>query len=63
MRFSPTCAERATMGVLLLLASAVPRRRLIAPGPRVEEHTPARPVSRPWISAMNDAACSWRTRT
>ena len=35
----------------------------MAPGPRVAEHTPARPVSRPKISAMNDAACSWRTRT
>ena len=35
----------------------------MAPGPRVAEQTPALPVSRPWISAMNDAACSWRTKT
>ena len=34
----------------------------MAPGPRVAEHTPARPVRRPKISAMNDAACSWRTK-
>ena len=45
-------------GVLLVLASATPRRRLMAPGPSVAEHTPARPVRRPKISAMNDAACS-----
>ena len=63
MRLSPTCAENATTGVLLVVASAVPSRRLIAPGPRVAEHTPACPVRRPKISAMNDAACSWRTRT
>jgi len=35
----------------------------MAPGPSVDEQTPARPVRRPWISAMNDAACSWRTNT
>ena len=35
----------------------------MAPGPKVAEQTPARPVSLPWISAMKDAACSWRTRT
>jgi hypothetical protein len=63
MRFSPTWAEKATTGVLLVVASAVPRRRLMAPGPRVAEHTPACPVMRPKISAMNDAACSWRTNT
>ena len=47
MRFSPTWAENATTGVLLVLASAVPRRRLMAPGPSVAEQTPARPVRRP----------------
>ncbi len=47
MRFSPTWAEKATTGVLLVVASAVPRSRLMAPGPRVAEHTPARPVIRP----------------
>ncbi|MBP2055727.1 hypothetical protein J2Z21_008743 [Streptomyces griseochromogenes] len=41
------CAARATMGALLVMASAVPGSRLIAPGPSVAEHTPARPVSRP----------------
>ena len=35
----------------------------MAPGPRVAEQTPAWPVSLPCISAMNDAACSWRTST
>ena len=40
MRLSPTWAEMATTGVLLVVASAVPRRRLMAPGPRVAEHTP-----------------------
>src|ERR1039458_1900305 len=63
IRLSPTCAEIATTGVLLVVASAVPSSRLMAPGPRVAEHTPARPVTRPKISAMNDAACSCRTST
>src|SRR5260370_27034756 len=40
-RFMPTCADTATRGVELVVASATPRSRLIAPGPRVAEHTPA----------------------
>ena len=26
-------------------------------------HTPGRPVSRPWVAAMNAAGCSWRVST
>ena len=59
----PTWAEMATRGVELVVASATPSSRLIAPGPSVAEQTPARPVSRPYVSAMNDAACSCRTST
>src|ERR1700733_2805986 len=59
----PTCAERATTGVEFVVASATPVSRLIAPGPRVAEHTPALPLSRPYVSAMKDAPCSWRTST
>ena len=58
----PTCAEMATRGVLLVWASATPSCRLIAPGPSVAETTPASPVTRAYISAMNDAACSWASR-
>lgn len=46
-----------------MVASATPSSRLIAPGPRVAEHTPALPVRRPKTSAMNDAPCSCRVRT
>jgi hypothetical protein len=45
-------------GVELVVASATPSRRLMAPGPSVAEHTPALPVRRPYTSAMNDAPCS-----
>ena len=34
-----------------------------APGPSVERQTPGDPVSRPWVAAMKDAACSWRVST
>ena len=47
LRSMPTCADNAISGVELVVASAVPSSRLIAPGPSVAEHTPARPVSRP----------------
>ncbi len=63
MRFIPTWADSATSGVELVCASATPSCRLIAPGPSVAEQTPARPVSRPAISAMNAAACSCRVST
>ena len=42
-----------------MLASATPVMRLVAPGPSVDMHTPARPVRRPYTSAMNAAPCSW----
>ena len=41
----------------------MPVIRFVAPGPSVPRHTPARPVRRPWTSAMNAAPCSWRTMT
>ena len=63
LRFMPTCADRAITGVEFVVASATPSNRLIAPGPSVAEQTPARPVSRPYTSAMNEAPCSWRTST
>src|ERR1700677_1484834 len=59
----PTCAEMATIGVLLVVASATPSCMLIAPGPSVAETTAARPVTRPYISAMNDAGCACRVST
>ena len=37
----------ATSGAMSMFASATPVTRLVAPGPSVERHTPARPVSRP----------------
>src|SRR6202051_5228827 len=59
----PTWAEMATSGVLLVLASATPSCMLIAPGPSVADTTAGRPVTRPYISAMNAAPCSWRVST
>jgi hypothetical protein len=59
----PTCADIATIGVLLVVASATPSCRLIAPRPSVADTTPARPVTRPYISAMKAAACSCRVST
>ena len=52
-----------TSGARSMLASATPVTRLVAPGPRVPRHTPALPVSRPYASAANAAACSWRQST
>ena len=63
IRSSPLCPVRATSGARSKNASAMPVTRFVAPGPRVPRHTPARPVSRPCTSAMNAAACSWRTGT
>src|SRR5207249_8062085 len=51
----------ATIGARSRQASAMPVRRLVAPGPRVPMATAARPVRRPYTSAMNAAPCSWRT--
>src|SRR6185312_5451647 len=36
---------------------------LRAPGPSVARQTPAWPVRRPCVAAMNAAACSWRVNT
>ena len=38
----------------------MPVREFVAPGPSVAMAIAARPVSRPWTSAMNAAPCSWR---
>ena len=53
----------ATRGAPSMLASAMPVTRLVAPGPKVERQTPARPVSRPQTSAMKAAPCSCRVVT
>ncbi len=53
----------ATIGARSRKASATPVTRFVAPGPSVPIATAARPVSRPWTSAMNAAPCSWRVVT
>ncbi|MGC2381614.1 MAG: hypothetical protein WA631_00740, partial [Nitrososphaeraceae archaeon] len=52
----------AKIGDLSILAFATPVVRFVAPGPRVERHTPTLPVNLPYISAIKAAACSCRTR-
>jgi hypothetical protein len=47
MRVVAPCPAIATTGARSMLASATPVMRLVAPGPRVDRHTPALPVSRP----------------
>src|SRR5436190_5597889 len=56
----PVWPVSATIGAWSRKASAIPVTRLVAPGPRVAIAIAARPVSRPWTSAMNAAPCSWR---
>ena len=63
IRVVAPCPAMATTGARSMLASATPVTRLVAPGPRVARHTPARPVRRPYTSAMNAAPCSWRVTT
>src|SRR5215831_11647370 len=53
----------ATIGARSMFASAKPVIMFVAPGPSVAMQTPARPVSRPYTSAMNAAPCSWRVVT
>src|SRR5579875_23502 len=53
----------ATRGARSRNASATAVTRLVAPGPSVPRHTPARPVSRPYASAMYAPPCSCRTGT
>src|SRR5579872_5403730 len=52
-----------TIGMAPSCAYAAPVVRFNAPGPSVVRHTPASPVRRPWVAAMNAAACSWRVNT
>ena len=47
-----------TTGLLSRLASAIPVTRFVAPGPKVDKHTPALTLKRPHISAMKAAPCS-----
>jgi hypothetical protein len=47
-------------GARSMCASPTPVRRLVAPGPSVPRQHAALPVRRPYTSAMNAAACSWR---
>src|SRR5512143_2139647 len=49
-----------TNGAPMSCACATPVTRFVAPGPRVEKHTPAFPVNRPYVAAMKAAVCSWR---
>ena len=60
MRVVAACPAMATTGARSMLASATPVIRFVAPGPSVARQTPARPVSRPWTSAMKAAPCSCR---
>ena len=53
----------ATIGARSRYASAMPVTRFVAPGPSVPIATAARPVRRPWTSAMNAAPCSCRVVT
>ena len=61
MRSVPTWPVMQTSGAPSMFASATPVMRFVAPGPSVPRQTPARPVRRPYMSAMNAAPCSWRT--
>src|SRR4051794_18135390 len=53
----------ATTGERSRNASAIAVTRFVAPGPSVPRQTPARRVSRPYMSAMYAPPCSWRTGT
>ena len=44
-RVDPTCPVIATSGTESMYASAIGVTRLVAPGPDVAVHTPARPVT------------------
>jgi hypothetical protein len=55
-----TGANIATIGELSVVASATPSCMLIVPGPRVAVTTAARPVTWPYLPAMDAAACSGR---
>ena len=55
-----TLTVMATMGDESMWAFRMPVTRFVAPGPSVDIATAARPVNRPWTSAMNAAPCSWR---
>ncbi len=52
MRSRSPCPVSATSGARSRNASATAVTRFRAPGPSVPRQTPARPVSRPWTSAM-----------
>ena len=58
IRSRSPCPVSTTTGARSRNASATPVMRLVAPGPSVAKQTPARPVRRPYASAMNAAACS-----
>ena len=64
--FRPTTAvltslTTATTGIDEAQASASPVMRLVAPGPRMAVHTPGRPLTRAYASAMMAPARSSRT--
>ena len=61
-RVEPTWPVIATSGTESMYASVIGVTRFVAPGPEVAVHTPARPVTFAYPSAMCPAPCSWRTR-
>src|SRR5215208_5210408 len=52
----------ANIGDLSMFAFATPVDRFVAPGPKVERHTPTFCVSLPYISAIKAAPCSCLTK-
>ena len=60
-RSTPPTSE--TTGEWATYAAATPVSKLVAPGPLVTRQAPGVAVTRARPSAMNAAACSWRTLT
>jgi hypothetical protein len=58
-----TCPTKTTMGVASCIATCRPELAFVAPGPRVTNSTPGRPVSFASASAIIAAPPSWRQTT
>jgi hypothetical protein len=52
------CPVIIIIGIPPSWAKAAGVTRLVAPGPRVDMHTPGDPVRRPYVAAINPAPCS-----
>ncbi len=59
----PTWPTKTSIGVPACIAAWTPIAALVAPGPRVTNTIPGRPVSFAQASAMNAAPPSWRLGT